>query len=100
MVFSDIKKMCSHTTSQTTDLGRLNPQENVALQSLIKNDELIIKTADKGGGIVIQNQTNYKETDCLLADHLTYCKLTTNPLPEYKIEINKLIDSYPTKNYQ
>lgn len=65
----------------------MSPLENKALNLLADNDNLIIKTADKGGGIVIQKRDDNR----LLADKLTYKKLPRDPLPEYKDEINILI---------
>lgn len=90
VVFSDLKKMCSRTTPNTKDLGCLDPKERLALLSLTKNYDLIIKNADKGGRIIIQNQTNYIwEAERVLADRSTYCKLSTDPLPQYQIEKKK-----------
>lgn len=46
-------------TTSITPIRPWPPQENVALKSLMKSDDLIIKTADKDGGIVIQDCANY-----------------------------------------
>lgn len=89
MVFSDLKKMCSCLTPNTTNLGGLTSKELRALKTLTQNNNLIIKTADKGGEIVIQNRLDcIQEADCLLADSSTYSKLSSDPLPEFQKEIN------------
>lgn len=70
-----------------------------ALKSPTLNNDLIIKTADKGGGIVIQNRSDYvREAERLLADSLTYCKLSSNPLPDFQKDINQLIDGAIQQN--
>lgn len=93
MVFADIKKLCSHPSPRNPNLGQLTPPEHLALISLADNKDLIIKTADKGGGVVIMDRDNYiKEAYHLLADTSTYRKLTKDPLPEFKLELNLLVE--------
>lgn len=54
---------------------------------------VIIKQADKGGGIVIQDKDNYhKKAYCLLMGQNTYTKLTEDPLPEYQKFHNSLVE--------
>ena len=58
-----------------------------------KNSDIIIRVADKGGGIVVQNRADYiGEAVRLLSDHNTYEVLSQDPLPQYKIELQELIN--------
>lgn len=49
-------------------------------------------SADKGGGIVIQDKVDYNsEAERLLSDTHTYVKLIKEPLPPFKIEAYALV---------
>lgn len=51
----------------------------------------MIKSADKGGGIVIQNRADYvAETVRVLSDAHTYTKQKLDPLPEFTLEATAL----------
>lgn len=52
VVYSDIKRMCTPTPSQRLK-SNLIPQETSSFKKLTNNTSIIIKTVDKGGGIVI-----------------------------------------------
>lgn len=91
--------MCAGPTSNVTNLGSLTPKEMTALKALTLNNDVIIKTADNGGGIVIQNRSDYvREAERLLADSSSYRKLRSDPLPGYQKEINLLIDGAIQQN--
>lgn len=99
MMYADIKRLCSHPSPCPSDLGHLSPLENKAIKSLASNENIIIKTADKGGGIVVMDRDDYiKEAYRLLADTTTYRRLTKDPLPEYKCEVNLLIERATQSN--
>ena len=54
----------------------ITPAEKDALRSLVDNDTIIIKPADKGGAIVVQNKDDYiKEGLRQLSDEKFYIKL-------------------------
>lgn len=61
----------------------LTKDENRALKELSNNPSLIIKKADKGGGIVVMDRDKYiAEALRQLADESTYRKLSKDPTPE------------------
>lgn len=56
------------------------------------NKNLVIRPADKGGGIVLLDKTDYmNEMYHILSDHDTYKGLPNNPTSKYKKELNSLI---------
>ena len=69
-------------------------QERIALKSLSKDREIVIKPADKGGAIVVQNKTDYiKEAERQLSVDTTYTKLNSNPTNEFNEEVEKQLES-------
>lgn len=64
-------------------IDNLRPEERKALKELKEAKEVIIKSSDKGGNIVLLSQDLYeRETMRLLKDENTYKKLSYNPFPE------------------
>lgn len=61
-----------------------------ALLSLEKNREIVIKTSDKGGNIVVMTHHKYKKM-CLniLSDQEGYEILPNNPILQYKKKLEK-----------
>ena len=70
----------------------LTKKERQAIKSLSQNPNIIIKTADKGGAIVIQDKHKYIE-ECLrqLNNKEHYKKLHYNPTTEYNNKILKTL---------
>lgn len=62
------------------------------IESLRKRKELVIRPADKGGGVVLQSKEKYMaEIDRQLGDGNTYQQLRSNPTSTNKKELEKLI---------
>lgn len=60
----------------------LSKGEIKALKTLKENSNIVIRPADKGGAIVIQDFDDYnKEALNILSDHEYYKKITSDPLP-------------------
>uniref|UniRef100_A0A8C5QWW5 Reverse transcriptase n=1 Tax=Leptobrachium leishanense TaxID=445787 RepID=A0A8C5QWW5_9ANUR len=83
MVSLDIRRTgsskCNYKPRNLTKL------EFEGLQSLAKNDSLVVKPADKGGGLVVLNREQYHhESVRLLGDPNTYQKLTNDPTNRIK----------------
>ncbi|CAH2276248.1 Hypothetical predicted protein [Pelobates cultripes] len=71
----------------------LTKHENKALQSLRKDNRIIIKPADKGGNIVVMNSANYVEmTHKILEDRDTYHILKSDPTNVFLNEYKQILD--------
>ncbi|XP_073497333.1 uncharacterized protein [Phyllobates terribilis] len=72
--------------------NNLNPEESMALSTLKKRQNLIIKPADKGGAIVIMDRTYYiSEIHTQLNDRETYLPISQNPTSEVANLIKNLV---------
>lgn len=84
--------MCNQTPT-TLHKHNLSAPERACLKALAQNKDIIIKTADKGGGIVIQNRNAYaKEAHRLLSDSNTYPRLPRDPLFQFTSEVHMLVE--------
>ena len=71
-------------------------KERAAIQSLKRNKNIIIKPADKGGATVILNRSDYiKEGKNQLNHQQNYQTLSLDPTKNFKLELTKLIKSFP-----
>lgn len=86
-MYTDLIQMCESAPKKSN----LSKAEQKALDELTKNHNIIIKAADKGGGIVVQGHCDYMaESLRLLSDANTYSKLTHDPLPEFTMKATSL----------
>ncbi|CAJ0945100.1 unnamed protein product [Ranitomeya imitator] len=71
----------------------LTAKEREALDTLRKNDQLIIKPSDKGGNLVLMDHPEYR-TMCttILQDRTTYEVLEGNPLEDFKSELRLILE--------
>lgn len=70
--------MCKSTTLHPP-IHNLTKQERSSLNNFTNNTTIIIKPADKGGGIVIKNRDSYlNEAYRLLSDTNSYTRLPSN----------------------
>uniref|UniRef100_A0A8C5QHV8 Uncharacterized protein n=1 Tax=Leptobrachium leishanense TaxID=445787 RepID=A0A8C5QHV8_9ANUR len=84
MVQRDIRKL-EKKRRYTNRPSNLTKEENEGLKQLSKDTNLIIKPADKGGGLVILNQEQYHLESCrLLNDAKTYFKVGNDPTEQIK----------------
>lgn len=90
VVYSEISLMYQQTP--TSFHPNLTTKEKLALQNLSENLYIIIKPADKGGRIVIQDQEDYlQEAKRLLSDKNTYIRLRFDPQPLFSEEAHALV---------
>ena len=70
----------------------LTKKERKAIKSLSTNSNIIIKTVDKGGAIVIQDKCDYiAECQCQLSNEIHYKKLPYDPRQELNNKILKTL---------
>ena len=76
-----------------TKKARLNKTLQEGLDSLCTNKDLVIRPADKGGGIVILDRADYlREMHNIVDDANTYSILPSDPKNRYKRELEKLVE--------
>lgn len=70
----------------------LTNSEKVALSTLMADDDLIIKSADKGSSIVVQDKSAYiKEIERQLGDVNSYMPLHSDPTTRFNDEIKRVL---------
>lgn len=91
VVFADFQILCQKPAKKRSK-HNLTPGELLSLKQFLNNPELVIKQADKDGGIVILDKSTYvAEAMRLLSDSKTYKKLSCDPLPSFRTEADLLI---------
>lgn len=79
-------------TTQQQRRNNLKKNEKEAIETLMKNKDIIIKPADKGGCIVIQNREDYiKEGYRQMDNRVHYRPLLTDPTERYNNELNQIL---------
>lgn len=92
IVYTEIQDMCNSTKNKNKTTYNLSHSKKKALDALTNNFDLVIKSAENGGGIVVQNRVDYvNEAIILLSDTNTYVKLKTDPLPRFALEATALV---------
>jgi hypothetical protein len=90
LVLQDLEDICKNKKSDIK--YNLSFIEKKALTSLQNDNNLVIRGADKGGGVVLQDKVDYlKVAYRLLGDTNTYVKLKTNPIKVFKEQYDCLI---------
>jgi hypothetical protein len=78
---------------QNSYRDNLSPSERMALDQLIKNDNIVIKPADKGSAVVIMDRLDYlREGYKQLANTQFYTKLDQNPTEKHRIEVQNIVE--------
>ena len=86
----DIEKLFSDT-SDVTNRSNLTHKERIALDDLSKNDDIIIRPADKGGAVVVWSRDKYTTEAKRQLDSKHYTRLLNNPLGNMSIEFCDLL---------
>ena len=78
--------------------NNLSDKQRKALETLSKDDSIVIKSADKGGAIVIMNSEDY-EKGCLeqLQNLEYYEEVTGDPTATYRERVNDLVRNLKSK---
>lgn len=91
MVISDLEKMKVRKVGDPAYLKK-------GIRALEKNKNVVIRPADKGGGLVIMSKSYYQEEmDRLLSDRKTYQVLTKDPISQFKDKLEVLISLGKTR---
>ena len=73
--------------------NNLTPSERRALGDLSKNDNIVIKPADKGSAVVIMDRLTYLKIGySQLSNKLFYTKLDLNPTEATRVEIQNVVE--------
>lgn len=65
----------------------------ISIEKLRKDDSIVIKSADKGGSVVVMNAATYRdEAMRQLSGTTTYCKLRGDPTDSFTAELSSLLD--------
>ncbi|XP_072044331.1 uncharacterized protein [Amphiura filiformis] len=88
-----------HFHSKTTQKRNISSTERTALKSLKSNQDYIIKSADKGGAVVVWRKDLYiNEANRQLSDTDTYLKLAGDPTEDNQKLISDTIKTLIKKN--
>lgn len=91
-VYKDLMHLCSKPQTKYSNLN-LSKQEKLVIKSLKNAEDIVIKQADKGGGIVILSRETYiQEVHRLLSDHCAYSPLASDLLATYKTKLLSIVD--------
>ena len=75
------------------NFSNLSKDEQLALKSLQNDKTIIIKSADKGSGVVVWDREDYlKEANSQLSDQNIYEKVDYDPSSELLNKISKCIE--------
>ena len=73
--------------------------QHETIRSLKSNSDIVIKPADKGGAVVIQDIKDYTtEAQRQLTDQAFYSPLPEDPTPEYQQQIHQCVNSLKSVN--
>lgn len=103
---SSITEFCNDIKGEIMSLAKtkihpnLTTKELQALKTLKKDSNIIIKPADKGGGIAVMNTIDYiSKIDEMLNDELVYDKITKDDSTDVKIRADKLLSLLQEEGY-
>ncbi|XP_075448365.1 uncharacterized protein LOC142490239 [Ascaphus truei] len=86
LVLKDFESLCQNTPS--LHKRNLHKNELQALKELSEDSEIVIRQADKGGGIVLQDKSAYiAEANRLLGDVKSYIPLQRDPMDIYQKDL-------------
>ena len=86
---SALEKKIFESNLNARNYRNLSMQEQRALENLTKSDDIVIKQAVKGSGVVVMERTRYvAETMRQLSDVEDYIQLNTDPMAEMIEKVN------------
>ena len=92
MYLSVIENQIMEITEEGNNYSNLSKEELSALRGLQNDSNIIIKSADKGSGVVVWDREDYlKEADSQLSDSNTYEKIDYDPSSELLGKISECL---------
>ena len=92
MFHSNISEALRHSDKEIT--ANLSAHERLALQTLQQREDIVIRPADKGSAIVIQDGKCYHDEALRqLTDGMFYTKLDGDPTFQYNEKVRKVVKS-------
>ncbi|CAN7978809.1 unnamed protein product, partial [Ixodes persulcatus] len=83
----------------TTQRGNLSRREQQVLTNLKSREDVIIRPADKGGGVVVMNRADYmREALTQLENPNFYLRLPDDPTKRFSIIINRTLEDLRNSN--
>ena len=80
--------------------GNLSKEEEAALLELISDNDIVIRPADKGSGIIIMNTKDYlSKLDQEVGDGTTYRPVEDDQTSRVHREVKKLVDGLHRKGF-
>ena len=93
LVERDVQKLAL-SSEKVNARQNITAEERKALDELSKNNKIIIKPADKGGSIVVQNTTDYvTEAMRQLNNSTFYERLSQNPVEQLINDRDRILDT-------
>ncbi|XP_075443896.1 uncharacterized protein LOC142487827 [Ascaphus truei] len=90
IVLKDLEQLCQNNTHLTH--RNLSKGEELALKNLKDNTNIVVRQADKGGAIVLQDRQDYvSEAARLLMDSSSYRILDQDPVVDFQLAYQTLI---------
>ncbi|XP_075448371.1 calcium uptake protein 2, mitochondrial isoform X1 [Ascaphus truei] len=90
LVLGDLEKLCQNNLE--IKHSNLTKEETITMLDIKNNFDLIVRQADKGGAIVLQDRVDYIcEAHRLLHDSVSYTTLDEDPVMGYQIEFQNLL---------
>lgn len=91
LVETDVMDICAQSEKKSF-IPNLLESERKALRELMQNEDIVIRQADKGGAVVVQNKSDYiKEIERQLGDTDVYAPLQSDPTHKYSNEIKTVL---------
>ena len=87
-------------SNKSKRINNLTNKQREALNSLASDETLIIKPADKGSGIVLMDINDYNELCMKIRnDKEYYEEVTSDPNPDYRKNLDSMINEMKNKDY-
>ncbi|XP_075440533.1 uncharacterized protein LOC142485404 [Ascaphus truei] len=89
----EFRHICNSASIKKRSRSNMTASESLSIKNLRTNTDIVVREADKGGGVVIQDKKDYcLEAERLLSDPKSYKKLKKDPTGEFLLSLKVLLD--------